>query len=145
MDLFSPDRKKLIKAVEIANIRKTIENLPLRYNTRIGQDGIGLSQGQKQRILIARAVYKDPSFLFFDEATNALDAINEKEILDSLSDFYKGKTVVVVAHRLSTVRDADQIVVLEGGRITETGSHSSLVAKKGSYFELVRNQLELGG
>jgi ATP-binding cassette subfamily B protein len=141
----SPDKKRLLKAVEIASIRETIERLPLRYNTKIGQEGIGLSQGQKQRILIARAVYKDPSFLFFDEATNALDANNEKAITENLADFYHGKTVVVVAHRLSTVRDASQIVVLDEGKIAETGTHEYLVSKKGAYYNLVRNQLELGG
>ena len=140
----SPDKSRLLKAVEVANIRETIERLPLRYNTKIGQEGVGLSQGQKQRILIARAVYKDPAFLFFDEATNALDANNEKVILENLSGFYQGKTVVVVAHRLSTVRNADQIIVLQDGKITETGTHETLVKNKGAYYYLVKNQLELG-
>ena len=140
----SPDKARLLRAVEMANIRETIESLPLRYNTKIGQEGIGLSHGQKQRILIARAVYKDPAFLFFDEATNALDAINEKVIIENLSGFYKGKTVVVVAHRLSTVRDADQIIVLQEGKIAETGTHGNLVKKRGAYYNLVKNQLELG-
>lgn len=139
-----PDKSRLLMAVEVANIRETIERLPLRYNTKIGQEGVGLSQGQKQRILIARAVYKDPAFLFFDEATNALDANNEKVILENLSGFYQGKTVVVVAHRLSTVRNADQIIVLQDGKITETGTHESLVKNKGAYYNLVKNQLELG-
>jgi ATP-binding cassette, subfamily B, bacterial len=139
-----PDREKLRRAVEIANIGEYIESLPLRYNTKIGQEGTGLSQGQKQRILIARAVYKDPRFLFFDEATNALDANNEKVIMENLSSFFEGRTVVTVAHRLSTVKNADLIVVLEKGQIVETGSHKDLAAKKGAYYELVRNQLELG-
>ena len=139
-----PDKERLLRAVEIANIRETIERLPLRYNTKIGQEGIGLSQGQKQRILIARAVYKDPAFLFFDEATNALDASNEKVITENLSGYYRGKTVVVVAHRLSTVRNADQIIVLLDGKISETGTHDSLTASRGAYYHLVRNQLELG-
>lgn len=121
-----------------------IDKLPLRYNTIIGTDGQGLSQGQKQRILIARAVYKNPLFLFFDEATNSLDANNERAIIENLNSFYQGKTVVIVAHRLSTVRNADQIVVLNKGEIIETGTHDSLVKQRGAYFELVKNQLELG-
>jgi len=139
-----PDRKKLLHAVKVANIQEFIESLPLGYNTKIGQNGVGLSQGQKQRILIARAVYKNPEFIFFDEATNALDANNERIIMDNLDEFFKGKTVVVVAHRLSTVKNADQIVVLEKGKIVEKGTHSELTKLKGSYFELVKNQLELG-
>ena len=139
-----PDRKKLLNAVKVANIQEFIESLPLGYNTKIGQNGIGLSQGQKQRILIARAVYKNPEFIFFDEATNALDANNERIIMENLDQFFKGKTVVVVAHRLSTVKNADQIVVLEKGKIVEKGTHKELTKKKGAYYELVRNQLELG-
>ncbi|MFA7489372.1 MAG: peptidase domain-containing ABC transporter [Mariniphaga sp.] len=139
-----PNREKLIQAVKIANIEEYIESLPLRYNTKIGQEGSGLSQGQKQRILIARAVYKNPAFLFFDEATNALDARNEKVIMENLSAFFEGRTVVTVAHRLSTVKNADLIVVLDKGEIVESGMHHELAARKGAYFELVRNQLELG-
>jgi ATP-binding cassette subfamily B protein len=139
-----PDRKKLFNAVKMANILDYIQSLPLRYNTKIGQEGAGLSQGQKQRILIARAIYKNPEFLFFDEATNSLDANNEKVIVENLSEFYKGKTVVTVAHRLSTVKNADQIVVLEKGEIIEVGTHNDLVVKRGEYYNLVKNQLELG-
>jgi ATP-binding cassette subfamily B protein len=139
-----PDKNKLKHAVHVANIEEFIESLPLGYNTKIGGDGHGLSQGQKQRILIARSVYKDPEFIFFDEATNALDANNEKVIMENLDQFFKGKTVVVVAHRLSTVKNADQIVVLEKGRIIEKGTHRELAELKGAYFNLVKNQLELG-
>ncbi len=116
--------------------------LPLKYNTKIGRDGVGLSQGQKQRILIARAVYKNPQFIFLDEATNALDAKNERAIVENLNEFYKGRTVVVVAHRLSTVKNADQIVVLDAGKVVEVGDHSTLIAKQGTYYNLVKNQLE---
>jgi len=137
-------KTRLKKAVEIANIEDYIESLPLKYNTQIGMDGKGLSQGQKQRILIARAVYKEPEFLFFDEATNALDTQNEKIILDNLKKFYEGKTVVIVAHRLSTVQHADKIVVMEKGKIVEEGTHDSLTLKQGVYYRLVKNQLELG-
>jgi ATP-binding cassette subfamily B protein len=139
-----PDRSKLLNAVKVANIQEFIESLPLGYNTKIGQNGVGLSQGQKQRILIARAVYKNPEFIFFDEATNALDANNEKIIMENLDEFFKGKTVVVVAHRLSTVKNADQIVVLEKGKIVEVGTHKELTKTKGAYYQLVKNQLELG-
>ena len=138
------DRKKLLKAVKVANIQEFIESLPLGYNTKIGSDGHGLSQGQKQRILIARTVYRDPNYLFFDEATNALDANNEREIMENLDNFFKGKTAVVVAHRLSTVKNADQIVVINKGEIVETGTHKELTDKRGAYYELVKNQLELG-
>ena len=139
-----PDKDKLFHAATVANIRDYIEDLPLRYNTKIGQEGIGLSQGQKQRILIARAVYKNPDFLFFDEATNALDTNNEEIIMNNMVDFYKNKTVITIAHRLSTVKNADQIVVLEKGEIIELGTHDQLVNKKGAYYRLVKNQLELG-
>lgn len=138
------DIERMRHAARIANIADYVESLPLGYNTMIGQDGQGLSQGQRQRILIARAVYKNPQFLFFDEATNALDANNERAIVENLNEFYKGKTVVVVAHRLSTVRNADNIVVLEHGVIVEQGTHAELTALKGRYYELVKNQLELG-
>ena len=138
------DMERLRRAVEVANIRGFIDSLPLGYNTKIGMEGNGISQGQKQRLLIARAVYKNPEFLFFDEATNALDANNEREIMEHLQEFYRGKTVVIVAHRLSTVRDADKIVVLDQGKIAEEGTHRELTERKGLYYRLVKNQLELG-
>jgi len=137
------DKSRLIEAVEIANIREFIEELPLGYNTKIGQNGIGISGGQKQRILIARAVYKNPEYLFFDEATSALDARNEKVIMENFSKWFKGKTVIVVAHRLSTVRNANNIVVLDKGRAIEQGNHEKLIALKGYYYNLVKNQLDL--
>ena len=137
------DKKRLRHAAEVANIHDFIEELPLAYNTKIGQEGHGLSQGQKQRILIARAVYKDPEFIFFDEATNALDANNERTIMNNQQTFFKGRTSVVVAHRLSTVRNAEQIIVIEQGRIAETGTHEALIALEGRYYKLVKNQLEL--
>ena len=138
------DGQRLLNAVRVANIEEMIDGLPLGFNTKIGQEGKGISQGQRQRILIARAVYKNPDFLFFDEATNALDANNEKVIMENLQQFFKGRTVVVVAHRLSTVKNADQIVVLNHGRIVEVGTHEQLTVLRGEYFELVRNQLEMG-
>ena len=138
------DIERLRHAVTIANIRDFIDSLPLGYNTKIGMEGNGISQGQRQRLLIARAVYKNPEFLFFDEATNALDANNEKEIMEYLNEFYRGKTVVVVAHRLSTVRNADKIVVLDKGKVAEEGTHKELTERKGLYYKLVKNQLELG-
>ncbi|MCK9219400.1 MAG: peptidase domain-containing ABC transporter [Bacteroidales bacterium] len=139
-----PDEDRMNRALLIANLKDFILTLPLGTRTMIGQDGSGLSEGQKQRILIARAVYRNPEFLFFDEATNALDAGNERKIMDNLQEFFKGKTVVIVAHRLSTVRHANQIVVLEKGRIAEQGTHAELTVMKGVYYELVRDQLELG-
>ncbi|SIN74160.1 bacteriocin-processing peptidase. Cysteine peptidase. MEROPS family C39 [Chitinophaga niabensis] len=138
------DYNRLIKSCKIANIHAFIEQLPNGYYTKLGAEGTGISQGQKQRILIARAVYKNPEYLYFDEATNSLDANNEKDIVENLERFFKGKTVVVVAHRLSTVKNADKIVVLDGGRIAEEGTHDSLTALRGKYYELVKNQLELG-
>lgn len=138
------DKERLLFSARMANLMEMIEGLPLGFNTKIGQDGHGLSQGQKQRILIARVIYKDPEYLFFDEATNALDANNEKVIMENLNKVYEGKTVVVVAHRLSTVKNADQIVVLERGEIVEMGNHEELTAKRGAYYNLVKNQLELG-
>ena len=138
------DSERLVQSAIIANVHEYIMGLPLKYDTQIGRDGIGLSQGQKQRILIARAVYKNPDFIFLDEATNALDAKNERVIVENLDEFYKGRTVVVVAHRLSTVKNADQIIVLDKGQVVEIGNHSTLIEKKGAYFNLIRNQLELG-
>ena len=138
------DKERLLNACEIANIREFVESLPLGFNTRIGQEGVGISQGQKQRILIARAVYKEPDYIFLDEATNALDANNEKAILGNLREFFKGRTVVVVAHRLSTVKNADQIVVLDKGEIVEMGIHEELAKRRGHFYDLVKNQLELG-
>jgi len=138
------DKERLVYAADVANIKNFIQDYPLGFNTKIGMEGVGMSTGQKQRLLIARAVYKNPEMLFFDEATSALDANNEKEIMQKLDIFFKNKTVVVIAHRLSTVMNADQIVVLEKGKIVEIGNHQELVKLKGSYYELVRNQLQLG-
>ena len=138
------DNQRLLRAAQIACIHDYVMSLPLKYNTKIGRDGVGLSQGQRQRILIARAVYKNPDYIFLDEATNSLDANNERAIVENLDTFYRGKTVVIVAHRLSTVRNADQIVVIDHGKVVETGNHETLTAKRGAYYNLVRNQLELG-
>jgi ATP-binding cassette, subfamily B, bacterial len=138
------DKEKLHNAVKIANIQEFVSSLPLGYNTKIGASGNGISGGQKQRILIARAVYKNPHYIFFDEATSALDAENEKIIHDNLQQFFKGKTVLIIAHRLSTVKNADQIIVLKNGTVAETGNHQQLVKNKADYFNLVKNQLELG-
>jgi ATP-binding cassette subfamily B protein len=138
------DKERLLEAVKVANLQPFVESLPLRYNTQIGPKGNGISQGQRQRLLIARAIYKQPEFLFLDEATNALDANNEKEIVENLDQFFEGRTVVVVAHRLSTVRRADQIVVLDQGKIVEQGTHDELAKQRGAYYQLVKNQLELG-
>jgi ATP-binding cassette subfamily B protein len=140
----NPDHKKLVHACKVANILPFVEGLPLGFNTKIGAEGNGISAGQKQRLLIARAVYKNPEFIFFDEATNALDANNEKEILQNLQEFFTNKTVIVVAHRLSTVKNADKIIVLHEGKIVESGNHEGLTIKRGHYYQLVKNQLELG-
>ncbi len=138
------DIDRLLNAVKVANIQEFIESLPLGYNTKIGAEGVGLSQGQKQRILIARAIYKSPEYFFFDEATNALDTENERKIMHNLSKYFSGKTVITVAHRLSTVKNADQIIVLKKGEIIEQGPHAFLIARKGMYYNLIKNQLELG-
>lgn len=138
------DQVRLSEAAKISCIFDYVMGLPLKFDTKIGRDGIGLSQGQKQRILIARAVYKNPEYIFLDEATNSLDANNERKIVENLDRFYKGKTVVIVAHRLSTVKNADQIVVIDHGKVVETGTHDTLTLKRGAYFQLVKNQLELG-
>jgi ATP-binding cassette subfamily B protein len=138
------NEERMLYSAGIANIRGFIESLPLGYNTKIGANGHGLSEGQKQRLLIARVIYKDPEIIIFDEATNSLDANTEKAIVENLSGFMTGKTVVVVAHRLSTVRNADNIVVMDNGRIVETGNHDQLISKRGTYYNLIKNQLELG-
>jgi ATP-binding cassette subfamily B protein len=139
-----PDKVKLRHAIHVANIIDFIDDLPLGLKTKIGAEGNGISQGQRQRLLIARAVYKDPEYLFFDEATNALDANNERVIMDNMEEFFAGRTVVIVAHRLSTVSNADNIILLDKGHIIEQGTHKELTALKGEYFNLVKNQLELG-
>lgn len=139
-----PDKAKLRHAIEIANIQDFIDGLPLGLNTKIGSEGNGISQGQRQRMLIARAVYKDPHYIFFDEATNALDSNNERVIMDNLHEFFEGRTVIIVAHRLSTVSNADNIIVLDKGHIIEQGTHHELTALRGDYYRLVKNQLELG-
>jgi ATP-binding cassette subfamily B protein len=138
------DTEKLQHAIKVANIQDYVQSLPLGAQTKIGAEGSSLSTGQKQRLLIARAVYKDPKFLFFDEATSSLDANNEKVIMENLNEFFQDKTAVVIAHRLSTVKNAHQIIVLEQGKIVEIGNHATLVAQKGNYYHLVKNQLELG-
>ena len=137
------DEERMVKAAGTANIREFIEELPLGYNTKIGAEGHGLSMGQKQRILIARAVYKNPRYIFMDEATNSLDANNESTIMKKLADFMHRRTAIVIAHRLSTVRDADNIVVMNAGKICEQGNHDELISMKGAYYELVKNQLNV--
>ena len=138
------DADRLRNAVRVANIQNFIYSLPMGYDTKIGMEGSGISQGQRQRLLIARAVYKNPEYIFLDEATNSLDANNEKIIMENLHEFYRGKTVLIVAHRLSTVKDADNIIVLDKGQVVEQGTHEQLSKKKGAYYTLVKNQLELG-
>ena len=138
------DKERMVNAAETACIKDYIMSLPLKFDTKIGRDGTGLSQGQKQRILIARAVYKNPNFIFLDEATNSLDANNERKIVENLDRFCKDRTVIIVAHRLSTVRNAYKIIVIDKGRVAETGTHETLTRKKGLYYEPVKNQLELG-
>ena len=139
-----PNLEKLKFATKIACIDDFIEQLPMKYNTKVGNAGLGLSGGQKQRILIARAVYRNPEFIFFDEATSSLDANNEMQIMNNLKSFYKGRTVVIIAHRLSTVRDADNILVLDRGHLIEQGNHKELSERKGLYYNLIKNQLEFG-
>jgi ATP-binding cassette, subfamily B, bacterial len=136
--------EKLLKAINLANIEDFINKLPLKMETIIGSEGVGISQGQKQRIFIARAIYKNPDYLFFDEATNSLDSKNEKLIVENINNYFKEKTMIIVAHRLSTVKNADQIIVLDNGNIIEKGNHNDLIKLKGKYFELIQNQLELG-
>lgn len=138
------DLDRLTDAAKTACIDDFINSLPLKYNTEIGPDGIGISQGQRQRILIARAIYRNPDFIFLDEATNALDANTERNIVENLNLFFKGRTVIIIAHRLSTVKNANNIIVLNHGHIVEQGSHHSLVNQRGEYYRLVKNQLELG-
>jgi len=140
----NPDIDRVKEAIELVNLRSFIEGLPLKYNTLIGSEGIGISQGQRQRILIARAIYKNPDYLFFDEATNSLDANNERLIVENIEKVFRNKTRIIVAHRLSTVKDADQIIVLDNGTIIESGTHDHLIKNRGKYYELVKNQLELG-
>lgn len=135
------DKEKIEKAAKAAMIDSFIRKLPMRYNTKVGMDGNGLSQGQKQRLLIARAIYKSPQILVLDEATNALDSKNEREIMENLQRFYKGRTVVIAAHRLSTIRNADNIIVINEGRIAEQGTHESLINRKGEYYNLICNQI----
>jgi len=139
-----PDKEKLRHAIKVANIQDFIDSLPLGLKTKIGAEGNGISQGQRQRLLIARAVYKNPEYIFFDEATNALDANNERVIMDNMKEFFTGRTVVIVAHRLSTVSHADNIILLDKGHIIEQGTHKQLTLLKGEYYKLVKNQLELG-
>ncbi len=144
MDGENIDEQKMEMAIRVANLKDFVESTPNGYTTKIGLSGMGISGGQRQRILIARSVYKNPEYIFFDEATSSLDANNEKTIIDYLNDFFRNKTVVIIAHRLSTVKKADQIIVLDNGKIEEIGNHSTLISNRGKYYELVKNQLELG-
>ena len=137
------DVPRLIKAAQMACIYDFIQSLPLKFETIIGRNGVGISQGQRQRILIARAIYRDPDYIFLDEATNSLDAVNERSIVENLKTFFKERTVIIIAHRLSTVKDADNIIVLGKGRIVESGTHESLLKRQGTYHALVKNQLQL--
>ena len=137
------DYQRLSNALEAANIAQEIERLPLGYATKMGEHGRGLSGGQKQRILIARALYKNPDYLFLDEATNALDTVNEQKIVTALDNVFKGKTVVVIAHRLSTIRKADQIIVMQNGMVVEVGNHESLMKHEGRYYQLIKSQIEM--
>jgi ATP-binding cassette subfamily B protein len=138
------NKQQLLMAVKMANIQTFIESLPLGYNTKIGAEGQELSQGQRQRLLLARLIYKNPDYIFFDEATSSLDSFNELVIMENLSDFFQGKTIIIVAHRLNTIKHADQIVVLDGGEIVEQGDHASLTYLRGAYYHLMRSQMELG-
>ena len=131
-------------SIRVANLQDFIHSLPMGYETKIGMEGNGVSQGQRQRILIARTVYKDPEFVFFDEATNSLDANNETIIMNNLKDFYKGRTILIIAHRLSTVMNAHKIIVMDKGKVVEEGTHKQLINKRGTYYKLVKNQIELG-
>ena len=137
------DHDRMHEAARVACISDFIDQLPLKYSTVVGKNGVGLSRGQMQRLLIARAVYRNPDYMFFDEATNSLDTENERAIVENLQEFYKGRTVVVVAHRLSTICNADNIIVIEDGMIKEEGSHEQLVSQRGGYYNLIKNQLEL--
>ena len=138
------DRDRLEKAIDSASLREYTDRLPLGVETKVGRDGTGISGGEKQRLMLARAIYKDPQYILLDEATSSLDAENERKITENMERLFKGRTMVVIAHRLSTVRNADNIIVLRHGRIVEQGMHVELAEKGGYYYELVRNQLELG-
>lgn len=138
----APDPKRLSEAVEMAELRGFIDKLPLGLNTKIGETGVNLSGGERQRVLIARAVYRNPQIIMFDEATSALDAATESRIMHNLQTFFRGRTAVIIAHRLSTVRNADTILYMEDGRVAEAGTHSELIAKRGLYYTLINNQLD---
>jgi ATP-binding cassette subfamily B protein len=138
------DKRRLLRAVKVANIQTFIEGLPLGYSTKVGKEGLGLSLGEKQRLLIARAAYKDPDYFFFDEATSALDAFHEMLIMENFAEAFPDRTMIIVAHRLNTVRLADRIIVMESGELVEQGTHDELYYSRGAYYQLVRNQIELG-